>query len=89
MRREGISQNRDTGPTRGLSGPERLWLFRAAAYRDLAPAVEAELRQLADAIPDAVGPVRRGGLTTRESEALLVEWRQRQRRHVSLFERRR
>jgi len=73
----------------GLTGPERLWLLRAAAYRDLAPACEAEQRQLADALPDAVGPVRRGHRpTTRQAEQLLVEWRQRQAgRRVARFER--
>lgn len=75
-------------PHEGLTAPERLWLLRAAAYRELAPAVEAELRQRADAIPDAVGPVRRGGLTTREADALLAEWRQRQTGRVRRFERR-
>lgn len=73
----------------GLTAPERLWLLRAAAYRDLAPACEAEMRQLADAIPDAVGPVRRGGLTTRQAEQLLAEWRQRQDHTVRPFRRQR
>lgn len=71
-----------------LTAPERLWLLRAAAYRELAPACEAEQRQQADAIPDAVGPVRRGGLTSRQAEQLLAEWRQRQRGRVARFERR-
>lgn len=72
-----------------LTAPERLWLLKAAAYRELAPVYEAELRQRADAIPDAVGPVKRGGLTTRQAEQLLAEWRAKQRRRVSVFERRR
>ncbi|MGE0464443.1 MAG: hypothetical protein AB7Q16_24000 [Vicinamibacterales bacterium] len=75
--------------TDALTAPERLWLLKAAAYRELAPACEAEQRQLADAIPDAVGPVRRGGLTTRQADALLAAWRQRQAsRRVARFERR-
>lgn len=71
-----------------LTATERLWLLKAAAYRDLAPALEAEQRAQADAIPDAVGPVRRGGLTTRQAEQLLVEWRAKQRRRVWMFGRR-
>ncbi len=63
----------------------RAWLIRAAAYRELQPAIEAEQRAEADAIPDAVGPVRRGGLSTREAERLLAEWHQRTRPRVRAF----
>ena len=76
--------------TDGLTAAERLWLLRAAAYRELAPELEAEQRARADAIPDAVGPVRCGHrLTTRQAEALLAEWRAMAAgRRVRRFERR-
>lgn len=71
-----------TGLMRDLTVEQRKWLVRAAAFRELAPAHESELRAAADAIPDAVGPVRRGGLTTRESDRLLADWRAQQLRGV-------
>lgn len=74
----------------GLTTDQRMWLVRATAYRDLAPTHEAELRAEADAIPDAVGPVRRGGLTTRQVEQLHANWQARQATRRPLrFERRR
>lgn len=60
-----------------LTIEQRQWLLRAAAYRELAPTHETDRRVAADAIPGAVGVVRRGGLTTRESDRLLAEWRAR------------